>query len=213
MALGTFTGIKNATADYLARSDLSNQIDDFIAIAENMLKTDLDVRGQEVRATVNTVAGQRFLDLPSNFLELRAAHLNTDPVTTLKYITPDQMNSTYAGSQAGTPRVITIIGSEFKFGSAPDAVYEMEVDYLKSFTALSTSNETNFYTTDVPEILLYATLLAAEPFLQNDERIAVWGQMYENRIKKYKEQNERSKYPGGSLVQRTDNVGGYVNRL
>ena len=39
--------------------------------------------------------------------------------------------------------------------------------------------QTNFLTEYAPDLLLYATLLEAAPFLKKDERIQTWQQMYD----------------------------------
>jgi hypothetical protein len=43
---------------------------------------------------------------------------------------------------------------------------------------LDDNNQTNWLTEYAPNLLLYATLLEATPFLKNDERIPVWTNMY-----------------------------------
>lgn len=61
----------------------------------------------------------------------------------------------------------------------PDAEYPFEVLYYELPVLLDEENQTNWLTEQAPELLLYATLLEATPFLKNDERIPVWQQMYD----------------------------------
>ena len=44
MAFTTYTELKSVVADYLARTDLTAQIPDFITLAEVRLKRDLRIR-------------------------------------------------------------------------------------------------------------------------------------------------------------------------
>jgi hypothetical protein len=44
---------------------------------------------------------------------------------------------------------------------------------------LDDTNQSNWLTEYAPQLLLYASLLEATPFLKNDERIGVWQQMYD----------------------------------
>jgi hypothetical protein len=61
----------------------------------------------------------------------------------------------------------------------PDADYPIEILYYQLPPLLTEEAQTNWLTENAPEILLYATLLEATPFLKNDERIPVWQNMYD----------------------------------
>ncbi|CAB4131104.1 hypothetical protein UFOVP122_55 [uncultured Caudovirales phage] len=61
----------------------------------------------------------------------------------------------------------------------PDAAYPFEVLVYQLLPLLDDSNQTNWLTEYAPQVLLYATLLEATPFLKNDDRIPVWQQMYD----------------------------------
>jgi hypothetical protein len=61
----------------------------------------------------------------------------------------------------------------------PDAEYPIEILYYQLPPLLDEGAQTNWLTENAPEILLYATLLEATPFLKNDERIPVWQNMYD----------------------------------
>jgi hypothetical protein len=61
----------------------------------------------------------------------------------------------------------------------PDEEYPFEVLYYELPVLLDDENQTNWLTDYAPQVLLYASLLEATPFLKNDERIPVWQQMYD----------------------------------
>lgn len=61
----------------------------------------------------------------------------------------------------------------------PDRDYPAEILYYELPPLLSDEVQTNWITERVPQLLLYATLLEAAPFLKNDERIQVWQSMYD----------------------------------
>lgn len=56
----------------------------------------------------------------------------------------------------------------------PDATYPIEVLCYMQPPLLDDGTQTNFFTDYTPNLLLYGTLLEAEPFLKNDERIPTW---------------------------------------
>lgn len=201
MALVNYSDFQTTIADYLARSDLTAQIVDFITMAEVRLGRDLrECQGNEGRATVTLVPGERHLDVPTDFIRARSLQLNTDPITFLNYKTPDWIAMHYAGSQTSRPVVYSIVARTFKFGPTPDSDYEMELIYQKTIAALSDSNVTNWYTVNVPDMLLWASMIAAEPLIQNDTRIPMWKAQYDEGVAEYLRLDKESRYPGGSLI-------------
>lgn len=68
--------------------------------------------------------------------------------------------------------------SNWLFGPTPDESYPYEVIYYELPALLSSTNQTNWLTQYAPQMLLYATLLEATPFLKNDERVPIWQGMY-----------------------------------
>ena len=67
MAITTYSDLKTTVANYLARSDLTSVIPDFIQLAEYRLQRDLRIRQMLVVATASTTAGDSTLGLPTDF--------------------------------------------------------------------------------------------------------------------------------------------------
>jgi|TARA_R110000782_G_scaffold2530_1_gene9788 hypothetical protein len=61
----------------------------------------------------------------------------------------------------------------------PSAADTLEISYYEQPQFLDENTQTNFLTDYAPDVLLYATLLEATPFLKNDERMQVWQTMYD----------------------------------
>jgi len=62
----------------------------------------------------------------------------------------------------------------------PSSAYPIEILYYELPVLLDDNTQTNWLTQYAPNLLLYATLLEAAPFLKNDERIPVWQTMYQS---------------------------------
>lgn len=61
----------------------------------------------------------------------------------------------------------------------PDQAYPFECVCYHEPALLDSINTTNWLTTYAPNLLLYASLLEATPFLKNDERIPIWEQFFQ----------------------------------
>lgn len=203
MALGTFTELKDAIADWLDRSDLTSRIPDFIALAEARLNRELRIRPMEVRSTMVTTADQQYFQLPGGYIQMRNMQLNTNPTTPLEYITPEMMDRLYGSTTTGKPRAYTLIGDEIQLAPIPDSTYTVEMAFYEKFTPLGDGSSgtitSNWLTANAPDVLLYGALMEAEPFIKNDERIPVWLNGYNNAVNKLQQQDQRDRHSGSAL--------------
>jgi len=203
MALGTFTELKDAIADWLDRSDLTDRIPDFIALAEARINRELRIRPMEVRSTMYTTADQQYFQLPGGYIQMRNIQLNTNPTTPLEYITPEMLDRLYGSTTTGKPRAYTLIGDEIQLAPIPDSAYQVEMAFYEKFTPLGDGSAgtvtSNWLTANAPDVLLYGALMEAEPFIKNDERIPVWLNGYSNAINKLQQQDQRDRHSGSAM--------------
>ena len=203
MALDTYANLKTAIADWLDRSDLTDRIPDFIALAEARLNRELRIRPMEVRSTLTLTAGQRYFALPGGYLQMRNIQLNTNPVTPLEYITPEMLDRLYGSNTSGKPKAYSLIGDEIQLAPIPDTDYTLEVAYYEKFTPLSTDVTTNWLTENAPDVLLYGARIEAEPFIKNDERMPLWLNAYKEAIDKIQKADDRDRHSGSQMRVRT----------
>ncbi len=203
MALGTFTELKDALADWLDRSDLTDRIPDFITLAEARLNRDVRIRPMEVRSSMETTAGQRYFNLPGGYLQMRNMQINSNPITPLEYITPEMLDRLYGSDTTGKPKAYTLIGDEIQLAPIPDSDYTVEMAFYEKFTPLGDGTSgtvtSNWLTTNAPDVLLYGALLEAEPFIKNDERIALWLNAYNSAVKKIQDADARDRHSGSAM--------------
>ena len=196
MALTDYSSLKSTIASYLARSDLTNQIPDFIRLGEERLARDLRTRKMLVVARANTTASDSTVGLPTDFLEMRDMHLRTTPVQSLTYRSP---NAFFAGSRttdSGKPIDYTILASEIQFAPVPDTAYSVQMLYYAKPQYLSDTNITNAFLANYPDALLYAALGEAEPYLMNDARLQTWAALYDRAITAINTSDQSSEYGG-----------------
>jgi hypothetical protein len=204
MAISNYSELKSAIADWLDRTDLTDSIPNFIALTEARHKRDFKLRRLETRVTANTVADQEYYSLPDNYIAMRNIQLNTDPKTSLEYLTPEQMDRVYAGSIKGKPKAYSIMVNDIQLRPTPDGVYQIELLYYKHVNPLSDSNATNEILDNHPDIYLYGALVEAEPYLQNDKRIQTWSSLYDRAKNDIIDSNERDRHSGVALTTRID---------
>ena len=204
MAISNYSELKTAIADWLDRTDLTDSISTFISLAETRHRRDFKIRRMETRVTTNTISDSEYYSLPEQYVAMRNIQLNTNPKTSLEYLTPEQMDRIYAGSNKGKPKAYSIIGNNIQLRPLPDSVYEIEMLYYKYFTPLSDSNTTNDMLTNHPDVYLYGSLVEAEPYLQNDKRIQTWASFYDRAKKDIIDSNERDRHSGVAPTTRVD---------
>lgn len=207
MAINSFTTLKSAIANWLDRDDLSDQLPDFISLNEALFNRVLRIRPMETIVTDATVSGTKAYDLPTGYVQMREIHLDTTPVTSLQYISPEMLYRVWAGSSSGKPDSYSIIGDKIYFGPTPDSAYNYTMTYYKTFDALSDSNTTNWVILNAPDVYLYGALLQAEPFLQNDQRIPVWERGLRQALSDLQSQDDKDRHSGSQL--RVMNTSGY----
>lgn len=180
MAITTYATLVTAVENWLARSDLSDRIPEFIALAEAKFNRVLLHPGMETRSTAVVDTGSdepEFLSLPGDFQTMRRVRLSS--VTgkpALLYLSQTQMaDYRYSTDNiTGQPVYYSIMGSEIELAPTPNDDYTLEMVYRAYIPALSASNTTNWLLTLAPDLYLYGALLEAAPFIKDDERLPVW---------------------------------------
>jgi hypothetical protein len=202
MSFTTYSDLKTSIANYLARSDLTSQIPDFITFAENRLRRELRIRQMLKSVTTSTVSGDSTVEVPSDFLEIRDFVVMTNPIQPLSYSSPSALSNDPRTSQVGVPKSYTILANEFQLAPAPDGIYTLKMLYYSAPAYLSVTNTTNAFLNTSPDALLYASLIEAEPYLMNDARINTWGTMYDRAISSLTRSDENTQYSGVPLAMK-----------
>jgi hypothetical protein len=196
MAFTSYSDLKTTIANYLARSDLTDQIPDFITLAESRLARELRTRKMLVVARTDTVAGEETIGLPSDFLEMRDVHLRTTPASPVTYLSPNAFFAIARTTDSGKPLNYTILSSEMQFAPIPDTAYSVQMLYYYKPPVLSNDNSSNVFLANYPDALLYAALGEAEPYLMNDARLQTWGALYDRSISTINIADQSSEYGG-----------------
>jgi hypothetical protein len=182
-----YSQLKSTIADFLNRSDLTAVIPTFIELAEVQMERPLRVRQMIARSTAPI--DTQYSAVPADFLEAKTFKITSSrPIQPVEFLTPEQMDDRdqLFANAPGIPKYFSIIGNQIRVSPTPDATYTAELMYFAKLPKLSDSNTTNWLLASSPDAYLYGSLLQSAPYLKDDERVAVWGTLYNTAIESIK---------------------------
>jgi len=196
----SYTDLKTQVSNYLARQDLTDKIPTFIELAEIRLNRDLRLRQTLQNSIYTMVAGTKEVPVPSDFMEMKEQHLNTNPITNLTFQSASVYFRNGLVNTVGKPKYYTQISQNFAYAPTPDSDYQVEMTYYKKPTLMSDTNPSNEYLIYCPDLLLYATLGESAPYLMDDARLSTWQLLYDRGLASLTKSNEESEYPAQPLA-------------
>ena len=205
MSLNSYSALKTSVANWLNRSDLTTEIEDFVVLAEKDFNSKLRIRKMIAQTSVTINA--ETVALPTGFLQIRDFFITQGGTKhSLTYITPTQMDQIKGSSTSAMPEVYTILGDNFRFAPIPSSSFTGTLNFYKEFDPLSDSNTSNFILTSHPAIYLYGSLYHAANFLGGVEPrlIGQWQQMYVTALERLERNDREDQFSGSPLQIRTD---------
>lgn len=201
MAINTGTTLHTAIANWLARTDLTSRIPEFIVLCEAKLRRELRALDMETTTTSFSINAE-FVNVPTSFLAVRSFQTSLGGRRySLKLLPDEAQTNNYPDT--GAPQFYSVVGSQFRFAPRPDATYTATLVYYLAFTALNPTpgSDTNWILTNHPDAYLYGSLLEAEAFLQDDPRLPLWKTGYDEVIASIKKSNRMNRWSGPGLAQ------------
>ena len=193
MAITTYAELKTAIANWLNRDDLTSVIPDFITLTEAQLNR--SIRHWRMEKRVETTLDEQYENLPSDFMETLELTLTDGDMLTL-ISTADMQRRKRDTIATGKPRFYRVSSDQFEFYPAPDGDYTLSLQYYGKTPALSDSNTSNWMLEYAPDLYLYGSLLQAAPYLGEDQRLQVWGNLYTAAFQEIQQENMTAKYSG-----------------
>lgn len=199
MALDTYTGLKDAIARWLRRSDLTTAIPDFITLAEKRFNRKLSLKIMETSVT-GTTSGSSIAK-PADLRELQRIVIYSGGREFELSYAPQKELSRFIG-ESRMPVCYAEQKKAYYLGPKPDSAYSYELFYVARVPALSDVATTNDLLTTAPDVYLYGSLLEAEPYLKNDSRIATWATAFQTAVDDIQGVNDQKQR--SSLTVRSD---------
>jgi len=189
----TFTSLQSDIRNYLERGGSTDpivfeQIPRLITLAERRIARELKIQG--FLAVVNTTmqSGVAVYPKPDRWRDTVSVNIGTGTnnntrkqiyARSYEYIReywPDE-------TQEATPEFYADYNySNWVFAPTPDADYPMEVLYYELPPLLDEATQTNWLTEYAPNLLLYASLVEATPFVKDDQRVQLWQTYYDRAL-------------------------------
>lgn len=156
--------LKTLIASYLHRTDLTNEIPGFVALAESRINTGLRALENEGYATLSTADNPQ--DLPDDYNVMTAVSTPSDRgPRALERVNPSRMASLqrFTRGQGGGARWFTVQAQQITVwpfvidadtGLGPD----IDLQYWRQLPALVQDTDTNDVLTRWPQLYLYASL-------------------------------------------------------
>ena len=209
MAISNYAELQTATANWLDRTDLTDRIPEFIDLAESTFNR--TIRNHRMITKNDSYSlDSRYVNLPTDTLEVIRIVVDVNPQITLQYLTPEEIAEMRSSTSTGRPQYYTVIGgstNQIELLRSPDQTYTSSIVYYTKIPALSDSATTNWLLTNNPDIYLFGTLVEAFPYLMNDERMPMWNARLDKALNELKLQGEREMHTGSSLRMRSRPLG------
>jgi len=205
MAISTKAELKTAVANWLNRSDLTDRIPEFIALAEASFNRNLRTREMLTRSTASV--SSQYISLPTDFLEMSNIEItSTSPPKRLVYISQDRSDDyrEQNNDKVGKPNYWTIEGDAIQLLPTPDATYTVQLNYFQTIPALSglADSANNWLLSAHPDVYLFATLMQASPYLMDQEKTQIWDGLLARSMQELQMADEKSVHAGGTLNMR-----------
>ena len=204
MAITNFGELKTAVANWLERDDLTSRIPEFISMAEDRIAKDIRIRIRAMETSSDLSISAQTVALPTGFIKARRFYLDGTPLVRMEFLPPEEFWIRHLATQTSKPNFFTIEGENIVLGPAPDTTYTGKLLYYQRFTAFSADVDTNTLLTEARGIYLYASLLEAAPFLEDDPRTLTWATMYDDLADNIQKADREDRYSGAPLMTRTD---------
>lgn len=216
MTIATYANLQAEILDTLNREDLVADVTEFspgtiegsvkraIAKAENRLARRIRTRQLESSTTITTTASVETITLPTDWLGAKSLILSQDPRVVLQPVDVQQLVMNNPQQTPGQPAQYAVFGLVARLRPIPATAIGVLTDYYAKPTPLSTSNTTNVWLANYPDLLLYGALLELTAHIKDDERIQVWKGYFDESIKDVTEDNVLARWTGTPIRQTID---------
>jgi hypothetical protein len=186
----TYDSLVADVQNYMERNDAQfvAQIPSLIYLAEQSLAAEIKTLQQLTVVEVTVLTGQFILQKPALWKKTISMKANGQPIVKR---TQDYLAQFTAESSTGTIQYYAEYDYDnFMLSPTPSANTSIELTYYGLVQPLNTDNQQNLITREIPQALLFGTLLQAQGYLKAIDKLAVWKQYYTDAISAIKNEDK-----------------------
>lgn len=190
----TYDSLVENIESYLERTDTAtiDKIPTFIMLAEQVIAAEIKFLGNLNVANSTFVQGQQQIQKPARWHKTVSMNITVDGNRQPILLRPYEYCREYWPND--TAEDVPKFFADYNYFNwivvpTPDDDYSFEVLYYERVQPLDSNNQTNYFTINAPQALLYGSLLQAMPFLKNDERLPMWQAQYQAIMNTLKTEN------------------------
>lgn len=193
MALDSFTNLKSAILDWMARSDLSGNVEDWITLGEAGLNRELGA--VEANQTLTGSSGSRQIDVSSYSIvePISLFFVDSGSSDERKLVQRSPAHMEYLNT-SGEPEFWALDNQqdEINFNRPLDAAYSFRFRYRQRF-ALSDAAKTNWLLDNHPDVYLAACLVWGGAFVVQPKQILTFKTLLDQELPKVRHTIARNK--------------------
>jgi hypothetical protein len=180
MAIANYSDLKAAIVLWAKRTDLTDVIPNFITIAEARINRSFTPRAQEQEDELTTVAGTRYVTLPSGVINPIGLWLKAYlPRQKLTQCLPEELP--VRTNVSGYPEYWAIDVGNIAFDKLALSAWTFDFRYLKTMT-LSDAAPTNYVLTNDPDLYLWSSMVEASTYMRDDAAAAMYEQRFQEAL-------------------------------
>lgn len=187
----TYNSLVQDVITYSERNDAGfvAQIPRLIMMTEQAIAAEIKTLMQLSVVNTTLLPDSAVLEKPARWRKTISMKINGEPIRNRSM---DYISQYQSESDPGQPLYYAEYDYDhWALAPVPDDAYEVEIIYYSRIQPLDLENQENLLTREAPQALLYGTLLQAQGFLKNLEKIAVWKQYYVDAITALKGEDAR----------------------
>lgn len=194
--LTTFSGLNTSIPLWANRNDtvFINSVPNFINLAQQRIFIDCPTMASQMYVQGNFVPNNNILSVPALWgsnLTLEYINSDTNKTVVLQYM-PYEYLETFESTPGGIstsspyPRYYSNMSIGYlKISPTPTAAYAYQIAYDTNSPQLMDSQQTNFITQNLYDVLFLASMYYAYCFLDNVTQAQTYEQRYKDRIAAY----------------------------
>lgn len=205
----TYDSLVQNLKDYLQREDTEtiNNIPNFIFFAQQKACSDIKNIGLELYVNgtfVPGVDGGAVIPKPGGWRRTISFNYGSGALnstrTFLKLASYEWLNDYWPNrSLTSPPEYYSDYGFDhWLIAPTPDFAYPFEIAYIGLPEPINAQAQTNWFTNYAPHVLLYGSLIQAQPFVRNLEMFPAWDKLYRESVDAINKQDEDRIYDRSS---------------